>query len=55
VRRGRKAADLIRKRKMAEPPVDDFWQARPFCFNESIKGRGGEKMHGKPAKQGKEP
>jgi hypothetical protein len=43
VRRGRKAADLISKRKMAELPMDDFWQARPFCFDSSIKGKGGEK------------
>jgi hypothetical protein len=40
---------------MAELPVDAFWQARPSCFNESIKGKGGEKMHEKLAKQGKEP
>jgi len=40
---------------MAELPMDDFWQARPFCFNEWIKERGGEKMHEKPAKHGKEP
>jgi hypothetical protein len=38
---------------MAELPVDDFGQARFFCFNESIKERGGEKMHEKPAKHGK--
>jgi hypothetical protein len=40
---------------MAELPMDDFWQARPFIFNESIKGKGGETMHEKPAKHGKEP
>jgi hypothetical protein len=25
---------------MAELPLDDFWQARLFCFNESKKGGG---------------
>jgi hypothetical protein len=30
---------------MAELPMDDFWQAQPFCFNQSIKGGGGKKMH----------
>jgi len=38
---------------MAELPVDDFWQARLFCFNEAIMGKGGEKTHEKPAKHGK--
>jgi hypothetical protein len=42
VRRGQKAADLISKRKMAKLPMDDFWQARPFCFDSSIKGERGE-------------
>jgi len=34
---------------MAELPMDDFWQARPFSFNEWIKGRGGEKIYENPA------
>jgi hypothetical protein len=48
-RRGRKAADLSSKRKMAELPMDEFWQARPFSLNESIKERGGEKRYEEPA------
>jgi hypothetical protein len=48
-RRGQKAADLISKREMAELPMGDILEARPFCFNESIKGRGGEKRYEEPA------
>jgi hypothetical protein len=55
VRRGQKAADLIRNRKMAELPMDEPWQVRSFCFNESLKGRGGKKIYEKSAKHGKEP
>jgi hypothetical protein len=40
---------------MAELPMDEFRQARPFSFFESIKGRGGEKRYEKPTKHGKEP
>jgi len=34
---------------MAELPMEEFWQARPFSFNESIKGRGDEKRYEEPA------
>jgi hypothetical protein len=40
---------------MAELPMDEFRQARPFSFFESIKGREGEKRYEKPTKHGKEP
>jgi hypothetical protein len=40
---------------MAELPMDEFWQARPFCFNESKKGRGSEKGYEEPSKHGKGP
>ena len=42
MRRGRKAADLVCKRKIVEQSMDDFWQTRLFCSDSSIKGKGGE-------------
>jgi len=40
---------------MAELPLDDFWQARLFCFNESKKGGGGKKINEKLAKHAEKP